>query len=877
MKKVTLLLLMTILWSFSSFGQDFPDPYCSLSFNTVEPITLVEVAGISNLSDAPLNESPALEDFTDIVGSMEEGETYSVALEGNTGGAYTSNFTVFIDWNQDGILDNDSERYDIGTINGSTGTDGQQAIGDIVVPSGVTSGLTRMRVIKRYGGYAVGSCNVGGTFGQAEDYTIEVSTLSAACEAVTDVDVSDITENGGTVSWTASTTATDGYEVNIFSEGSNPVTDTPIATETVSADVETVDVSGLDADTTYDVYITSDCGDDTAMSTVLTFTTSEAEGTFPSPYCLVTSFTTVEPITLVEVAGISNASNDVANGSPAHEDFTSIIGNMEEGETYSIALEGNTNGPYNASFTVFIDWNQDGELDNHSERYEIGIINTSTGTDGQQAIGDILVPAGVTAGLTRMRVIKQYAGGYANTSCSVDTNYGQAEDYTIDVVANSGGCDPVTGVAVTDITENGATVSWTASTTATDGYEVNVFSEGANPVTDTPTATETVSAGVETVDVEGLDANTTYDVYVTSDCGDDTAMSTVITFTTNEADGTFPDPYCLVTSFNTVEPITLVEVAGISNVSDAAINGSPAHENFTSIVGNMEEGETYTIALEGNTNGSYAASFTVFIDWNQDGELDNDSERYEIGIINTSTGTDGKQAIGDILVPAGVTAGLTRMRVIKKYTAGYANTSCSAGTTFGQAEDYTIEVSTSPAGCDPVTDVTVTDIAENSATVSWTGTSTATGGYIVMGYLEGADPTVAPMEFTQVVGAGVSTVGVTGLEADTSYDVYVLSICGTDSTMSDVITFTTDQTAGVNGNEISNINYFPNPVNDNLTITAAHSIDNITVFNLLGQTVMQAQPRSMNVVLDLSSLPTGTYVLKANAADSVSTFKVVKK
>lgn len=87
----------------------------------------------------------------------------------------------------------------------------------------------------------------------------------------------------------------------------------------------------------------------------------------------------------------------------------------------------------------------------------------------------------------------------------------------------------------------------------------------------------------------------------------------------------------------------------------------------------------------------------------------------------------------------------------------------------------------------------------------------------------------------------------------------------------------TVESAGIDKNQIADINYFPNPVNDKLNITAANSIDHITIYNLIGQTVMQEQPNSMNVVLDLSSLPTGTYVLKANAGNSVSTFKVLKE
>lgn len=143
-----------------------------------------------------------------------------------------------------------------------------------------------------------------------------------------------------------------------------------------------------------------------------------------------------------------------------------------------------------------------------------------------------------------------------------------------------------------------------------------------------------------------------------------------------------------------------MEVAGISNRSDATVNESPGHEDFTSIIGEMTEGETYPIALEGHTGG-FITSFTVFIDWNQDGTLDNESERYEIGSISYSNGTDGQQATGNILVPMGISEGITRMRVIKRFTstgAEFATDSCTPGSNYGQVEDYTIEVSVASGG-----------------------------------------------------------------------------------------------------------------------------------------------------------------------------------
>src|SRR5699024_2286199 len=146
------------------------------------------------------------------------------------------------------------------------------------------------------------------------------------------------------------------------------------------------------------------------------------------PQCLFNIAVSVEPISRVVLADIDNSSSPVVGGSPALEDFTSIQGNMSQGVTYDIALEGNTDGPYTNYFTAWIDWNQDGEWTS-DEMYEIGSITNSTGTDGQQATGTITVPADAPLGEAPMRVIKSFGASPTNP-CGI-YDFGQGEDYTI--------------------------------------------------------------------------------------------------------------------------------------------------------------------------------------------------------------------------------------------------------------------------------------------------------------------------------------------------------------------------------------------------------------------------------------------------------------
>ncbi len=96
-------------------------------------------------------------------------------LKGNTDGAFTNNFRVFIDWNQDGDFVDAGELYNAGTIFGSTGLDAVQASSTIAVPANATPGTTRMRVKKIFSTTNIDNPCLGTGFGQFEDYSLAVS------------------------------------------------------------------------------------------------------------------------------------------------------------------------------------------------------------------------------------------------------------------------------------------------------------------------------------------------------------------------------------------------------------------------------------------------------------------------------------------------------------------------------------------------------------------------------------------------------------------------------------------------------------------------------------------------------------------------------
>ncbi|WP_160750496.1 GEVED domain-containing protein [Flavobacterium sp. Sd200] len=147
-----------------------------------------------------------------------------------------------------------------------------------------------------------------------------------------------------------------------------------------------------------------------------------------------------EPITLVQFAGIDNASAaTIGDETPQYENFDNITAQVALGQQYPITVKGNTNGNFVHHVTAYVDWNRNNNFEDEGEQYTIGTIEDSTGEDEITVAGNITVPQDAPLGLTKIRILKKF-----NTeapSCNT-VGYGQAEDYSINVnseIASVGG------------------------------------------------------------------------------------------------------------------------------------------------------------------------------------------------------------------------------------------------------------------------------------------------------------------------------------------------------------------------------------------------------------------------------------------------------
>ena len=129
----------------------------------------------------------------------------------------------------------------------------------------------------------------------------------------------------------------------------------------------------------------------------------------------------------------------------------------------------------------------------------------------------------------------------------------------------------------------------------------------------------------------------------------------------------------------------------ISNLTFNTINnssGSTTYSNFTSLSTNVNPGSTYPLSVNVTVNGAWVQHAIVWIDWNKNCTFGDAGEIYDLG---QTPGTAGTFTLStNATVPAGASLGSTRMRVSERYSQ---NPGPCDVTTYGEAEDYTVIVS----------------------------------------------------------------------------------------------------------------------------------------------------------------------------------------
>ena len=337
------------------------------------------------------------------------------------------------------------------------------------------------------------------------------TTDTQAPSAPASLTASNVTKTTVDLSWAASTdnVGVTGYDVYQDNAVIGTITTT------------TYQVTGLTANTAYSFKIKAKdaAGNISDFSNTATVTTSS--DTNPTNYCASNGkSTTDEYISNVKIGTINKTS---AAGTGGYSDFTAESTGLSKESSTSITITPTWTGTkYNEGYSVWIDYNQDGDFDDAGEQVWTKAASTTTPVSG-----NFTVPATAKDGSTRIRVSMKYNA--IPTACE-SFSYGEVEDYTV-VIGGSGSGDGDTQVPsapsalkASNITETSVTLSWEASTddTGVTGYDVYQGNTIKTSVSGT------------TANITGLTANTTYPFSVKAKdaAGNASASSTVLEVTT---------------------------------------------------------------------------------------------------------------------------------------------------------------------------------------------------------------------------------------------------------------------------------------------------------------------------------------------------------
>jgi hypothetical protein len=82
---------------------------------------------------------------------------------------------------------------------------------------------------------------------------------------------------------------------------------------------------------------------------------------------------------------------------------------------------------------------------------------------------------------------------------------------------------------------------------------------------------------------------------------------------------------------------------------------------------------------------------------------------------------------------------------------------------------------------------------------------------------------------------------------------------------------------GTKGFDLAALVYYPNPVTEMFNISYKNDIESIEVYNIVGQRILLVKPNMLSTQIDMSALPSGTYMMNVKADGASKVIKVVKK
>lgn len=257
----------------------------------------------------------------------------------------------------------------------------------------------------------------------------------------------------------------------------------------------------------------------------------------------------------------------------------------------------------------------------------------------------------------------------------VDNQGGESSCGAIVTVNNNSAFATPTGLAVSGITNTTANINWTSAFPAT--FELRYRQIGTVNWTHQTTTANSLF-------IQDLIEATNYEIQIRLVCETATSnYSASVNFTTTSG-------YCTI-SGSTLSPYNYITNVALNTINNPS--GNSVYSNFTGISTDLSAGTSYSIIISkpSISPNSRTCGFSVWIDYNRDGDFDDSGEN----VAFTSTLLTGSATSSTLsfTVPNTINVGTTRMRVVcSNYSTPTAYCNVIDGSNAYEVEDYTVNL-----------------------------------------------------------------------------------------------------------------------------------------------------------------------------------------
>ncbi len=783
--------------------------YCASNATSTlyDEIYNVSISTLNNTSSCAQTGGPGsiLNEYSNYAGILSApnlvgGVTYSLGVTvGQCGVTFANSgiVTAYIDYNNNGLFTDPGELVYTSPYTSFLPA-GTTVTANITIPTTITPGIRRMRIIEVESSVAQPDC---GTYfaGETEDYCVNLLApvpCSGAPASNSAVASSSAACPNGTVTLSLANTYTTGgltYQWFTSTAAAGPYTAVSGATNSIYTS------TNVTTPLYYRAVITCTNGPASTTSTPVQVIINNNPCQC-SAYCN-TSFpsqTADDEIFNVSIGTLNNTSSCSQTGSAPtstlslYSNYTGIVAapslTVANNYTLNVTVGQCNTSAYSGGVTVYMDFNNNGSFTDPGEQVYAS-PSTLWAVAGTLNTTVITIPANATPGITRMRVIA--AESNVGIGSCVGYGYGETEDYCINIAAGTPCAGaPAANSAVasqtnvcpgglsnlslaTSYTLGGLTYQWYTSPTVAGPYTA---------VTGATTSAYTFT---------NITTSLFYRAVITCTNGPASTTSTPIQVMV----GGTP---CQCAAFCASNATSIfdaelfnVSIGTLNNTSNCSQTGSAPtstlslYSNYTGILvaPNLAAGLNYTLSVTAGQCNNFPTSgiVTAYMDFNQNGSFGDPGEL----VYSSPYGAfavAGTTFTTVINVPANATLGTSRIRVI---ASQQSTPQADCGTYFnGETEDYCINI-TAPTPCAGAPGANTAVASATNVCPSSTSTLSLANSYTVGGltFQWFSSPTVSG-PYTAISGATLSTYSATNLATSLYYQAVITCTNGPASTTS---------------------------------------------------------------------------------------------